>query len=250
MDELIRARHEFHVINKSIKGKGLVYTAKELGVIPEHKLKRACSGWVATYEIWNLRGDHYPICHFDIPLDDSEVLLQARYISKEPDSSPFRFTTAISTNIRMFAILRTVYLLKDIDSSGQLHYTSAVLPVSIKPAYPLPQWRQTVHPGEHCHRGNDLAPHYEIKFSSEGQYVCFHDCTELVLLEVLQNEERCAISLLSCRVNPIFREIYCLHRNLPLLAFQGKSSIKLWDFKCGKQHLPSPNAIILLTKGS
>ena len=79
---------------------------------PKHIAKRACSGLVATYEVWNLRNDRYPICHFDIPLDDSEVLIHVQHVFKDPhEIGPLRFLTAINTNIHIFAILRTIYSL-------------------------------------------------------------------------------------------------------------------------------------------
>jgi hypothetical protein len=209
--------------------------------IPKYIIKRACSGWVATYEIWNLRQNSYPICHFDIPLDDAEVLSQVKHITMNCDGlGPLRFPTAISTNIHIFAILRTIYLVHDFNSFAQPHYTSAVLPVSILPAYHAPTYSEHISRqydtviGKHSHDDDDWVPHYEIKFSFEGQYLCFRDCTTLAILEVSQKEEQCSVSILSFLPRPVFREIYCLHRNLPLLAFLSESTIKLWDFTHGR----------------
>ena len=212
--------------------------------MPKHIIKRACSGWVATYEIWNLRNDRCPTCHLNIPLDDPEVLIQVQHVFKNPhEMGPLRFPTAISTNIHIFAILRTIYSLHDSNSLAQPHYASLVLLVSIMPAYhdPIQLGNIPRHHAarKHFHTHDDWAPHYEIKFSCEGRYVCFRDCTALVMLEVLRKEERCSVSILSYLPHPIFHEIYCLHRNLPLLAFLSESSIKLWDFTRGRQ-LPSP----------
>jgi hypothetical protein len=55
------------------------------------------------------------------------------------------------------------------------------------------------------------------------------------MLAVLRKKERCSISILSYLPHPVFQEIYCLHRNLPLLDFLSESSIKLWDFTHGTE---------------
>jgi hypothetical protein len=125
-----RINSSCRAMDKSPKATG------RLRSIPARNIKRACSGWIATYEIWNLCGHHDLIYHFDIALEDSEVLIQTQSIFEhchlEPDSPEIaylRFPAAISTNLHVFAILRTIYLLHDLESLAKPHITSMVLPV-------------------------------------------------------------------------------------------------------------------------
>src|SRR6266487_6490309 len=74
-----------------------------------------CTGWVARYEVWTIADN--PVCSADIciPLAADEVHLQLQCSLWQEDPSysleafKCQFPLAISANIRLIAILRTVY---------------------------------------------------------------------------------------------------------------------------------------------
>ncbi|KAF2739919.1 hypothetical protein EJ04DRAFT_572652 [Polyplosphaeria fusca] len=82
----------------------------------ESMIHLLCTGWVARYELWAVTGE--PTCTVDgsIPLDANEIHLQLQRSLWQDDPTwaagqwRLQFPMAISPNVRIISIIRTVYL--------------------------------------------------------------------------------------------------------------------------------------------
>jgi hypothetical protein len=79
--------------------------------------------------------------------------------------------------------------------------------------------------------GRSQKQEYLVKICPLSRYICFRDFAWVAVYELSEVEEHPRLSLLSHIPDPIVQDVFCLHGNLPLLAFAEPSSIQLWDFK-------------------
>jgi hypothetical protein len=165
-----------------------------------------------------------------IPLDRREMYTHLQHVMTKdrlagPDEArKLRFPTALSSNISVFSILKTVYHLEMASLALRPRYTSVILPVGA-PRNPeeIPTY-QSIH----------MNPDFSVQINASGQYICFHGWNSVTIFELLANGKHCKLSSLASLEDSKVLQIFCFHESLPLLAFVRGTSIKLWNYKRGR----------------
>jgi hypothetical protein len=199
-------------------------------------LNEISMGWVATYEIWSIQGGLRRLCRaILLRLENAELLTQMRRTLTQGfwnSSWKLQFPTTISANLRTFCVLRTIYILHDYKSNSGPKTTSLVLPLDFRQG----MVRGLPRPGAYALRqrtpmGRSQKQEYFVKICPLSRYICFRDFAWVAVYELSEVEEHPRLSVLSQIPDLIVQDVFCLHGNLPLLAFAEPSSIQLWDFK-------------------
>ncbi|KAE9374279.1 hypothetical protein N431DRAFT_481528 [Stipitochalara longipes BDJ] len=197
-------------------------------------LREISSGWIATYEIWSIKGDLRRLCRKTVPLDYNEILSQMQCTLNRGfwgSSWKFEFPTTISADLRTFCVLRTIYVFRKTDSDSSSRLVPLVLPLDFRYELNL-RWPR---PGarayrQHVQSGRSQQQEYTVRICSTSRYICFRNYSIVAVFE-LSHDTHPRISLLSHIPDGIVHDVFCLHGTLPLLAFAESSSIKIWDFK-------------------
>ncbi|TVY75989.1 hypothetical protein LSUE1_G005943 [Lachnellula suecica] len=199
----------------------------------DESLLQLCSGWVATYEKWNIQGDREQIFRDVIHLDDTEIHKHLRIAIERgflSDTWELQFPTAISSNVHVFGILRTIYCLDRTTRPFTSTYSSVVLPVDLEDgSATIP--KSTDH--ESYPKEQHFFEAYLVKINSLGEYICFQDRKSVKVFRLALQPRHCEVSEMNALGIAVERNLFCFHENLPLLAFAANNEIKLWDLKRG-----------------
>jgi len=131
------------------------------------ELRSYCVGWIAQYEVWSVDKDAKRLAITQVKLDPDEILLQfqqsclaemqtrgGKLVQDAKILWKVQFPTAISPDVRTFAILRDIYILHPIKGdNSSASFERASLPLEsvdpIKPFWKLwPDWAERVEGGQ------------------------------------------------------------------------------------------------------
>ncbi len=148
-------------------------------------LRDCCSGWLIKYELWRLENEPKRWLDLQVPLDEAEVWLQMYHSVWSPWGAAqwvVQFPVAISPDLRIISVLRTVYDLRNISETMN---STLPVPKRFKLDFScLPNlariWERTIPPPETAATcilttRKDYLYLYRLKFSTCNSYLLFLD---------------------------------------------------------------------------
>lgn len=217
------------------------------------KIKQACAGWIAQYELWELSEDPRVVLSESLALDAEEVWLQC---SQSFWNGKLQFPISISQRLDRVGILRDVVSLHTSKFLRSRSVASTRLPLeTITNGHWRPKKEDltTVTDAKGCFTKNLDQCLYWTHFSP--------DSTSIFTLSLIPNRSRCYLTvteidsqlggrisvgrslnnLLVWKVKDIVRAKQCFHPALTLIAFSLSDTVFLWTYN-GKR--PSRSLIL------
>jgi len=250
-------------------------------------LQKLSRGWVARYEIWSLTGESQCIIDHQTGLNSNEVLLQmtqSMCYREELENDGGRnwemqFPLAISADVRMFTVLRSLYCTAPAMERKSLIMQSITLSMAMNDGRTSSHWNlgqlekvaQLKGPKfyvamedfqtDERFKGNSVYL-YWINFDPSCQYLLFvaQDLRQksAAAIFVMNHEPALTATALnhaelkgtSCLVlkqewSMDFNVVkYMYHKSFPLLGFSFAGMLYLWLFKNGMSSIPGLTVVL------
>ncbi|KAL9121120.1 MAG: hypothetical protein Q9187_002326 [Circinaria calcarea] len=214
-------------------------------------LKPVCSGWVVRYEIWTVEGEPCRLQDLYIPLDKSEVWMQVRQSTRQQISGSWRmqFPITISNNVSLFAVLRTIFIVRrdEGEVSTELAYAYAVLPLGFheKLQYNWSDNKMGFGPVKHMGQSalHQIGTHsiyeYSLKFALSGEYLIFRDAFIIAVFKVQTTHNRFNVVLYRHIISKNDGFLlgvgkFAMHPYLPVVVFGTPYAVTLWKLEPGE----------------
>lgn len=168
-------------------------------------VKDVCDGWIAKYEVWDLRSKSL-LASMTVALDAAEVWLLMRQSLHERDIGEWRlgFPMAICSDGRSFVVLRTLYSFNPSEDKLSATYEQAIIPTDFTTEHE-DKWTEKLEAFDPNHPSIRDKPlkfifrdryTYSIAFSAQGKYIYFTDfirngfpCHTFAVFEILRQEK-------------------------------------------------------------
>jgi hypothetical protein len=142
-------------------------------------------------------------------MEDEDLISQ---LGREPNGvSEIHFPCSVSSNVKVFSVLRRVFTLRRQAGSRPAQFSDAVLP------------RQNWSP-DHTPRHGGPRPQiqdYTLRLSPSGKFIVDSNRWSLDVYELIMPDarRRCYLRSAGSTLNLVVRDLFCFHPYLPLAAF-------------------------------
>lgn len=183
-------------------------------------------GWMATYELWDITGHPRRIKHISVGISAQELSLAF------PSTLPGRFPMRIYSDLSTFSILRTVHRAGTSSTNSAPNISSVVLDTGYE-NYRGIQASKDQTRRSHRSMKVDSGPKYCINLSHNGHFACLYEPGRMSTFRLAMEGSKITTKLLSYMRHRVLGGRFCMHNDLPLVAFFGESGIYVWDFELG-----------------